>query len=201
MPTGKPSWRVAGASGALIVVTLAALFFYGRGAQDEATQEEKRADYAEASLTDLCDTGSRAACRALADLADLSKSTSDDVDDPDPIDDPDPDDPEIQDPEIDDPDPDDPEVQQSERDDPEPDDPPAQDGAPGATGPQGPAGPPGPAGADATCAGEFVCEAELEAILADYAPRSWVIDLLQALGCELTGLGSEVLTCTITGKP
>lgn len=74
-------------------------------------------------------------------------------------------------------------------------------GPAGSPGPPGPQGEQGPAGQDATCDGPFVCEDELLGILADYAPRSWVIDLLHALGCELTGVGSELLTCTITGKP
>lgn len=87
------------------------------------------------------------------------------------------------------------------------------DGVDGATGPAGPAGPAGPqgepgpqgpAGMDATCSGEFVCQSELDAALNAYATQSFVVTLIQALGCEVT-TGDQgpplVFTCSITGKP
>lgn len=81
------------------------------------------------------------------------------------------------------------------------------DGLLGATGPAGEPGPPGPQGEqgppgkDATCEGAFVCEDELLAILADYVTTQQVLGWFAGLGCSLEGLGSELLTCSITGKP
>lgn len=74
------------------------------------------------------------------------------------------------------------------------------DGTGGPPGPTGPAGPPGPAGADgrdATCAGDFVCQAELDAVLADYATRTWVLALIAGLTCSVDGPVGEALTCTV----
>lgn len=84
-------------------------------------------------------------------------------------------------------------------------------GPAGPAGPQGPAGadsnvpgPPGPAGKDATCTGEFVCQGELDAALADYITRGGVVELLRALGCQVStdgGNPNQLFTCQITGKP
>lgn len=80
-------------------------------------------------------------------------------------------------------------------------------GATGPTGPQGPQGeqgPPGPAGADASCDGEFVCQAELDAAIADFVTLGQAVALIQALGCQVAvgGQGPPlVVDCTITGKP
>lgn len=152
----------------------------------------------------------------------------DDADPDDPeIDDPDPDDPEIQQPEIDQP-----ERQDAEVDQPEPDDPPipGRDGTDGTNGvdgkdatdaqvhasvveycsarneclgKDGPPGPAGPAGAPATCEGDFVCTAELDAAmaaaLANYLNRDDVLGLLRALGCATDK--PQLVTCSITGLP
>lgn len=86
-----------------------------------------------------------------------------------------------------------------------------QDGEDGAdstvAGPQGPQGEPGPKGdkgdpgADATCAGEFVCESEV----ANFVTLAQVIDLIRALGCSVSPAGDNgpplTFTCEITGKP
>lgn len=76
-----------------------------------------------------------------------------------------------------------------------------QQGPPGPQGEQGPAGPQGeqgPPGADATCEGEFVCQPELDAAIAQ------LVAIIQALGCEVSVAGNGpplVIDCSITGKP
>lgn len=82
-------------------------------------------------------------------------------------------------------------------------------GTPGADstipGPPGPIGPPGPAGTpgrDAVCDGTFICQAELDAAIANLITRADVVSMLRALGCEVSVAGDDdVFLCTVTGKP
>lgn len=60
-------------------------------------------------------------------------------------------------------------------------------------GPKGDKGDPGASGRDGTTPD-----------LTGYATQAWVIDLVRALGCQVTVGGNGpplVLACTITGKP
>lgn len=213
----------------LIIGALVGLWLSERNAtedKNEAEQGQAKANKTalayEDSLEDLCANGYKSACRELQALPDVP-----DVDDPEiqdvEIDDPDPDDPESQDPEIQDPenqdpdkddaDPDDSENQDPENqddeindldpddpdpDDPDPDDPENQD--PEINDPD-PNDPP-------VCEGEFVCQGELDAAIAQFVTMAQVLaainDALAPLGCEVT-VGDQgpplVLSCSITGKP
>lgn len=76
------------------------------------------------------------------------------------------------------------------------------DGQIGPAGADGQPGAPGRDGKDATCEGEFVCEDELNTLLAGYATESWVRVLFDALGCEVSivdGPPNQVFSCSITG--
>lgn len=196
----------------LLVAGLAGLAFVqwqGRdAAETDAAQQEEKADAGQESLQALCEAGNRAACDAVAELEDL----------PDDGDDVDPDDPEVQDAEIQEPEVQDPEDPDSERQDPETQDAEQQDGEPDDLEVQDsetqepevqdpevddpdPNDPP-------VCDGEFVCQAELEAAIANFVNAAQVIALinerLAPLGCEVTVGGNGpplVLDCTITGKP
>ncbi len=77
-------------------------------------------------------------------------------------------------------------------------------GIPGEPGPPGERGPQGEPGVTPRCGDApegYVCADELAAALADLMTRSDVVALLQALGCETTGPGEALFTCSITGKP
>lgn len=175
-------------------------------AEKEATKEEQRADLYESSLKELCAEGFISACKQLESVEEVAPETDDDVE---PI--------QIPGPqgergfpgetgregETGPRGPQGREGQRGERGEPGE---PGVDGESivgpeGPPGPAGPPGPPGPQGNPATCAGEFVCQDELDAALAAYAEQSWVLSLIMALGCDIEGLGSELFTCTVTGKP
>jgi len=155
----------------------------------------------------LCGPAARITEEASENPIDQLDPDDPEPDDPEP-DDPDPDDPERQNPEQDDaevddaepddaePDdaePDDAEIDQPEPDDPEPDDPEPDDPDPN--------DPP-------VCDGEFVCQSELDAAIANFVTLAQVIALINEriapLGCEVTVGGNGpplILDCTITGKP
>lgn len=85
-------------------------------------------------------------------------------------------------------------------------------GAQGPEGPVGPAGPEGkqgpkgergevgPAGPPASCEGEFICEGELNTILAAYATQTWVTQFIMGLTCSVDGPGGQIFTCSIRGS-
>lgn len=212
----------------LIIGALVGLWLSERNATDEkeaAKQDEAQAQETalayEDSLEALCAGGYKAACAQLATLPDVK-------DDPDP-DDPETQDievqePEIQDPEIQDPETQDPEEQNREPDDEESQDPENQDPEtqdpeeqndeiqdpetqdPEIQNPEindpDPNDPP-------VCEGEFVCQSELEAAIANFVTMAQVLAqinaALQPLGCEVNIANNQgpplVLDCTITGKP
>lgn len=199
----------------LIIGSLVGLWLSERDASEgekeaevEATAEEKRGDLYEESLTELCEAGYKEVCKQLDKIEDVVPPTDDDVEPlPGPTGPAGPAGPTG------------PQGAPGENGSEgeggaagvpgEPGEP-GQDGAQGPVGPPGPPGQDGAAGApgvDASCEGQFVCEGELDSILANYMTMAQVLaainEQIAPLGCEVTIGGNGpplVLDCTITGK-